>query len=85
MIQTDQYGFKHYEWSSPSWILVKSIWDLVDVSPEYNDLYKVKLGRKYVIYSTLRNVYELYEITEHTRAETLKPYVKQGRIYLLSS
>jgi len=85
MINKDQYGFKHYEWSSHEWTLARSIWDFVDISPEYDDLYLPKIGLKYVIYSTLRDVYELYTITQDSRAEVIKPYVKQGRVYLLSS
>ena len=80
----DQYNFKYYEWSSEKWKKVESIWEFVDISPEYPDYYKVKLNTKYIIYSRLRDVYELYEINEHTRDSDLLPFIKQGRLYVLS-
>ena len=81
---TDQYGFKHYEWSSHNWKRVESIWEFVDVHPDYEDYYQPKIGCKYVIYSKLRDVYELYTISEHSKAEQLKPFIKQQRIYIVS-
>ena len=84
MIIKDSYGFQHYEWSSHNWKRVENIWEFVDVHPDYEDFYKPKIGCKYVIYSKLRDVYELYEISEHSKAEQLKPFIKQGRVYILS-
>ena len=80
----DKYGFKYYEWSSLRWTLVVSIWDFVEVNPDYKDYYKLRLGQKYVIYSKLRNVYELYEITEHSRDTTIEPMIKRKQVYLVS-
>jgi hypothetical protein len=81
---TDQYGFNYYEWPSATWKLAKSIWPFVDVDPSYDNYYKVKIGLKYILYSKLRDVYELYEVTEHTTDRELLPYIKQQRLYLLS-
>lgn len=82
-MEQDQYGFNYYEWASFHWIKPKDIWSFVDIGPEYDDFYKVKVGMKYILYSRLRNVYEVYEITEYTRESDLMPYIKQQRIYLL--
>lgn len=80
----DQYGFEYYEWPSQKWKLAKNIWHFVEVDPKYEDNYRVKIGMKYIIYSGLRNVYELYEISEHSRDTDLLPYIKQARLFLLS-
>jgi len=84
MIQSDQYGFEYYEWPSEEWIMAKSIWEFVDIDPKSEGYYNVKLGLRYFIYSGLRDVYETYEITEHTRDYHLTPYIKQGRLFYLS-
>lgn len=79
----DKYGFRYYEWSSLRWTLATSIWDFVEINPEYEDYYKPKIGMQYMIYSKLRNVYDIYEITEHTRDYHLMPFIKRKLIYLL--
>ena len=84
-MQIDQYGFKYYEWPSVTWIKCESIWEFVELDPEIDDLYKVKLGTPYILYSTLRDRYELYYISEHTRDTNIIPYIKRGLIYVVSS
>lgn len=84
MIQTDQYGFLYYEWPSHTWKPVKDIWQFVDIDPKYEENYQVKVGMKYILYSGLRDVYELHEITEHTKDVDLLEFIKQQAIYLLS-
>jgi hypothetical protein len=54
------------------------------IDPSSDNYYKVKIGLKYILYSKLRDVYELYEVTEHTTDRELLPYIKQQRLYLLS-
>ena len=83
-MQTDQYGFKYYEWPSEKWRKCKSIWEFVELDPESDDLYRVKLGTPYILYSTLREVYEIYYISEHTRDTMLIPFIKQERLFVLS-
>lgn len=80
---TDKYGFEYYEWPSESWKLAKNIWPFVDVDPQFNNYYRVKIGLKYIIYSKLRDVYEQYEVTEYTTDRELLPYIKQERLYLV--
>ena len=84
MVIKDEHGFEYFEWPSLHWKRARSILDFTEIHPDYEDYYKVKIGLKYIIYSKLRDVYELYEITEHTREEHLIEYIKQQRIYLLS-
>jgi hypothetical protein len=81
---TDKYGFEYYEWPSEKWKLAKNIWPFVDVDPQLDNYYRVKIGLKYIIYSKLRDVYEQYEVTEYTTDRELLPYIKQERLYLLS-
>ena len=82
MIQTDKYNFSYYEWPSMNWKKVNSIWEFVEVDKDYEDYYKTKVGLKYIIYSILRDKYELYELTEHTKEEHIIEYIKQGRVFL---
>lgn len=84
MTNKDKYGFNYYEWPSHAWKLAKNIWPFVDINPKYDNYYKPKIGMKYLIYSHLRNVYDIYEITEYTRDRDLLPYIKQQRLYFLS-
>lgn len=84
MIQTDEYGFEYYEWPSSTWIKPKHILHFVDINPNYEGYYKVKIGLKYILYSELKNRYEVYKITEHTRDKDIIDFIKQERLYLLS-
>lgn len=84
MIKTDKYGFQYYEWPSRKWKLCKSIYDFVDVDPQFNNYYRVKIGLQYILHSKLRDVYELYEVTEFTVDADLIPFIKQQRLYLVS-
>lgn len=83
-MNTDKYGFKYYEWPSRKWKLCKSIYDFVDVDPQFNNYYRVKIGLQYILHSKLRDVYELYEVTEFTVDLDLIPFIKQQRLYLVS-
>lgn len=85
MIQTDQYGLPYYEWPSHTWKPVKNIWSFVEVDPKHEDNYQVKVGMKYILYSGLRDVYELHEISEYTKDVDLLEFIKHNRIFTLSS
>lgn len=84
MIKTDKYGFQYYEWPSRKWKLCNSIFDFVDVDPQFDNYYKVKTGLRYILYSQLRDVYEIHEVTEFTVDTDLLPFIKQQRLYLVS-
>lgn len=80
----DKYNFKYYEWSSLRWTLAVSIWEFVEINPEYEEYYKPRVGQKYVIYSKLRNIYELHQITDQTRDTDIEELIEQKRVYLLN-
>ena len=84
MLLKDQYGFEYYEWSSFSWKKVNSLYDFVEISPDYEDYYKLKVGQKYVIYSQLFDTYQVYEITQFSRDESIEPFIEEGLVYLLN-
>ena len=88
MLIKDQYGFEYHEWRDPTWVKVKEsdiVRKFIEINQEYDKYYKPKIGMKYIVYSTLRHIYEQYEITEHTIDQDILPFIKQGRLFLLSS
>lgn len=60
---------------------IESVFDLVIVSPRYEDFHKPRYGGTIFIKSSLTNFYEYYPFDEFVTSEKIVKYIRTEQLY----
>lgn len=79
----DRYGFEYVYKLPEEAVRAESVFDFITIDPEEFDYYRVSVGQVYYLWNSLRQYYEVHEVTPYTRDLQLEKYIKQDRVFLL--
>jgi hypothetical protein len=62
-------------------VQIKSVFDLVDVKPEYKDFHKPRYGGTLFIKQTISDYYEYYPFNEEITSEKIIKYIESNQLF----
>jgi hypothetical protein len=85
MIQLDGYGLRYVDELPGNAIRINSGWEFVVINPQAFNYHEIKRGKRFALWSNKLKRYEIYEVNDYLSESQIAHYIKQGRLFWLSS
>lgn len=85
MIQLDKYGLRYMDELPGDAVRVESGWEFIVLDPHHPGYYTLREGKMFALYSNKLQRYEIYEVNCYLSESQIAQYIKQGRLFWLSS